>query len=67
MLPLALAPRWMRAIADWNPLSYVVNAQRSMFAGHFGGNTLWEAAAITGALTAAALYWAARSFARGLS
>jgi ABC-2 type transport system permease protein len=67
MLPLALAPGWMRALADWNPLSYVVSAQRSLFAGDLGASCLWQAALFVGALTVLAVAWAARSFSRGLA
>ncbi|MGH2585991.1 MAG: ABC transporter permease [Dehalococcoidia bacterium] len=36
LLPLSLAPVWLRRIADVNPLSHAVTATRSLFNGHFG-------------------------------
>jgi ABC-2 type transport system permease protein len=35
LLPLDAAPRWMRLAAQWNPLAYVVTAERALFAGDF--------------------------------
>jgi ABC-2 type transport system permease protein len=36
MLPLEAAPAWMRVASNFNPLRYVVDAQRALFAGDFG-------------------------------
>jgi ABC-2 type transport system permease protein len=33
LLPLTLAPRWLRTIAALNPLSHVVDAARALFNG----------------------------------
>lgn len=33
MLPLETGPAWMRAVAAFNPLKYVVDAERALFAG----------------------------------
>lgn len=35
MLPLEMGPRWMQTIGRLNPLTYVVEAQRALFAGRF--------------------------------
>lgn len=66
MLPLALAPGWIRALADWNPFSYTVAAQRALFAGNLGDPSVWQGAAIAGGLTVLAVAWAARAFSRGV-
>ena len=34
LLPLALAPGWLQAIGDGNPLRYAVDATRALFNGH---------------------------------
>ncbi len=34
LLPLEVAPAWLRAIAAFNPLKYVVDAERALFAGN---------------------------------
>jgi ABC-2 type transport system permease protein len=36
LLPLDVAPAWMRVAAALNPLSYVVQAERDLFAGELG-------------------------------
>ena len=66
LLPLAFAPRWLQRVADWNPFSWSVDASRALFSGDPGNDNVWKALLILGALTAAALYWSARSFARGV-
>jgi ABC-2 type transport system permease protein len=64
MLPLALAPAWMLAIAWWNPLSHVVAAERSLFAGAVGDPVVWQATLLVGGLAVVALTWARRAFVR---
>jgi ABC-2 type transport system permease protein len=66
LLPLALAPTWLQRIADWNPFSWAVDASRSLFSGHPGDDSVWQALVILGVLTAAALMWSARAFARSV-
>ncbi|WP_213453022.1 ABC transporter permease [Rhizomonospora bruguierae] len=66
LLPLAFAPIWLQRVADFNPFSWAVNAARSLFAGHPGDASVWQALVIVVVLTAAALTWSARSFARSV-
>ncbi|MEJ3742053.1 ABC transporter permease [Actinomycetes bacterium KLBMP 9797] len=66
LLPLTLAPGWLQGLADWNPFSWAVDASRALFAGDPGDSSVWQALLILGALTAASLSWAARSFARSV-
>lgn len=40
LLPLEGAPGWLRAAADLNPLKYVVEAERALFAGTFPADTV---------------------------
>ena len=35
LLPLETGPAWMRVAAEFNPLAYVVEAERALFAGEF--------------------------------
>lgn len=49
MLPLDFAPRWMQVAAQFNPLMYMVEAQRALFAGNF-----LEPAVLYGAIAAVA-------------
>ncbi|HWG98602.1 MAG TPA: ABC transporter permease [Pilimelia sp.] len=66
LLPLAFAPQWLQTVAKWNPFSWAVDASRSLFAGRPGDDAVWQALLIIGVLTAAALVWASRAFARGV-
>ncbi|MCB7135028.1 ABC transporter permease [Cellulosimicrobium marinum] len=50
MLPLEAGPAWMRTVALFNPLTYVVDAERALLAGSFADtDVLWGfvAAAVT--------------------
>jgi ABC-2 type transport system permease protein len=40
LLPLDSAPSWMRALSRVNPLTYVVEAERALFAGHLTGTAI---------------------------
>lgn len=52
LLPLETGPRWMQVAADANPLRYVVDAERALFAGDLASATVaWGA--VAAALTAA--------------
>ena len=52
MLPLETGPEWMRIASLVNPLTYVVDAERALFAGTFGTAALWGfvAAVVTAAI-----------------
>ena len=52
LLPLDGAPRWLQVASDLNPLAYVVEAERALFAGDLPGDTLL-AGALAATLTAA--------------
>jgi ABC-2 type transport system permease protein len=47
------APGWLRLLADLNPLTYIVEAQRVLFAGQFPADTV--GAGVAAAVTVAAL------------
>ncbi|WP_101652575.1 ABC transporter permease [Brevibacterium ihuae] len=53
LLPLDSGPRWMQIAATANPLAYVVEAERALFAGDFSSPAIlwgWVAALATAAL-----------------
>ena len=52
LLPLATGPSWMLAAAHANPLTYVVDAERALFAGDVTSTVGWGvlAAAVTAAV-----------------
>lgn len=49
MLPLEAGPAWMSAASRFNPLTYIVEAERTLFTG-----TLWDPTVAWGAFAAAA-------------
>jgi ABC-2 type transport system permease protein len=49
MLPLEAGPEWMQAVSKFNPLTYIVDAERMLFAG-----TMWDSTVAWGLLAAIA-------------
>jgi ABC-2 type transport system permease protein len=66
LLPLTLAPGWLRAIAKWNPFSWAVDGARALFAGDPGDPHVWQAIVIVTVLAALASVWSARRFASSI-
>jgi len=62
LLPLTLAPEWLRIVANFNPFSHVVDAARAAFVGDFANSSIVWGFVITIVLAGLALFWAARSF-----
>ena len=58
MLPLTLAPHWLKIAARFNPFSYVVDAARLLFAGTIHDGEVWEAFAIVLVLAFVTAGWA---------
>ena len=53
LLPLETGPEWMRIAAKFNPLSYLVDAERTLFSGDVVSSAVlwgWVAAIVTAAL-----------------
>lgn len=67
LLPLTLAPSWMRAIADLNPMYYVVEADRLLAAGTLWDAKIAQAFAVMLPLTALALLWATRVYRKAVA
>ena len=64
LLPMSLAPSWLRHLSQVNPLTHVVDATRALFRGDFGnGDVLWGIA-VTIALAALLAAWGTRTFQR---
>ena len=62
LLPLALAPGWLKGAAEWNPFYWAVQGMRALFSGHLGDDSVWQSLLIVSALTVAAVFWSARLF-----
>ncbi|MGH7866878.1 MAG: ABC transporter permease [Candidatus Dormibacteraceae bacterium] len=67
LLPLSLAPAWLRAITAVNPLSYAVDASRAIFNDHLGDPSVIKGVAIMAVLAVIAVVIAARSFNRAVA
>lgn len=67
LLPLTLAPEWMRTVAEFNPFAHAVSAARSLFAGNVGDPAVLRGFAVLIPLTLLALWWASRSYRRSVS
>jgi ABC-2 type transport system permease protein len=67
LLPLTLAPTWLRNIAAANPLSYAVDAARAIFNDHLGDVSVEKGVLITAVLAVLAVAFAVRSFGRALA
>ncbi len=62
LLPISLGPAWMRVIAHFNPLYYLVQASRVLASGTLADPAVWQAFAVLVPLCALVLTWATRVF-----
>ncbi|HUZ89811.1 MAG TPA: ABC transporter permease [Candidatus Acidoferrales bacterium] len=67
LLPLALAPLWLRDIAKANPLAYAVDAARAVFNQQLTDPSVVKGVVIMAVLAGLAVAWAARSFGRAVA
>jgi ABC-2 type transport system permease protein len=67
LLPLSLAPDWLRTIASANPLAYAVDAARALFNNHLGDPSVVKGVVIMAILALLAVVLAARSFGRAIA
>jgi ABC-2 type transport system permease protein len=67
LIPLVLAPLWVRDVALWNPFAWATNGMRALFNGEIGNHVVWQGAVIVTALTAASVLWSSRLFSREIS
>ena len=67
LLPMSLAPTWLRRASQANPLSYVVDGSRSLFDGRLASADTAKAAVATALVTLLLMWWATRRFQRNSS
>ena len=67
LLSISTGPGWMRVLAHFNPLYYLVTAARSLAHGTFGGGATWQAFAVIVPLCALLVAWATRVYRRAVS
>jgi ABC-2 type transport system permease protein len=64
LLPMALAPDWLRFLSSINPLTHAVDAARALFNGQWGDPEIVIGTSITAVLAILAVRVASRSFSR---
>jgi ABC-2 type transport system permease protein len=64
LLPMSLAPDWLRTIASINPFSHVVTAARDLFNHQAGDPEVLIGTVLMAVLACAALWVATRAFSR---
>jgi ABC-2 type transport system permease protein len=67
LIPLVLAPLWVRDAALWNPFSWATNGMRALFNGRIGDHAVWQGALIMTVLAMASVLWSSRLFGREVS
>ena len=66
LLPIALAPLWLRDTANGNPFNWAVTGMRALFTGHPGDPSIWKAFVMLGALALLTIAWSGRKFAKSV-
>ncbi|HEX4061937.1 MAG TPA: ABC transporter permease [Streptosporangiaceae bacterium] len=64
LIPLSVAPLWVRDIAVWNPFAWAANGMRALFQDHIGDQVVWKALVILGVLAAITVVVSSRAFSR---
>ncbi len=64
LLPMSLAPAWLRHTAQLNPLTHVVDATRALFRGDFGNGDVLLGGVLTVVLGGLLAWWGTRTFQR---
>jgi ABC-2 type transport system permease protein len=67
LIPLSVAPLWVRDVALWNPFAWGANGMRALFEGQIGATVVWEAAVILAGLALVAVVVSSRLFNREIA
>ncbi len=67
LIPLSVAPLWVRDVALWNPFAWGANGMRAIFQGQLGAQVVWQSGAILGGLAAVAVVVSSRVFSREIA
>jgi ABC-2 type transport system permease protein len=67
LIPLSVAPLWVRDVAFWNPFAWGANGMREVFQGHVGAPVVWEASIVLAVVAAIAVVVASRLFTREIA
>jgi ABC-2 type transport system permease protein len=64
LIPLSVAPQWVRNVSRWNPFAWGTNGMRAIFHGQTGTHVVWQASLILAALAVVAVVLSSRLFSR---
>jgi ABC-2 type transport system permease protein len=64
LLPLTLAPLWLRRVADFNPFNWAVTGMRALFAGNTHDHHIWISLLMLAVISLVAIVWSSRLFAK---
>ncbi len=67
LIPLSVAPLWVRRVATWNPFAWGTNGMRAIMQGHVGAQVVWEALAILAGVAAVTVVISSRLFTREMA
>jgi len=67
LIPLSVAPLWVRDVALWNPFAWGARGLSAIFGGHIGAPVVWEAIIILAGLAAVAAVLSSRLFTREIA
>jgi ABC-2 type transport system permease protein len=67
LIPLSVAPLWVRDVALWNPFAWGANGMLKIFEGQIGAPVVWEACIILAGLATVAVVVSSRLFNREIA
>ncbi len=67
LIPLSVAPLWVRDVADWNPFAWGTDGMRAIFQGHIGTSVVWQGTLIMGLAALVTLVLSSRLFSREIA
>jgi ABC-2 type transport system permease protein len=67
LVPLSVAPLWVRDVALGNPFAWATNGMREIFQGHLGSQVVWQAGAILAGVSIVAVLLSSRVFTREIA
>jgi ABC-2 type transport system permease protein len=67
LIPLSVAPLWVRDVALWNPFAWAANGMRALFQDHIGATVVWKGTLILAVLAAVTVVLSSRAFSREIS
>jgi len=67
LIPLSVAPLWVRRVALWNPWAWGANGMRAIFEGHIGDQVVWQSVIILAGLATVTAVLSSRLFTREIA